>query len=177
MFLFIGHPNGAPTSATVRVTNLDDLVDDLSRASVNGGRQNINGSVNGLTHGSGNGVTHGPCGNKLTQPRSGKTCKQCGQEVRSGDLAVYTEKLGDQVLWHPQCFVCSTCDELLVDLMYFHYKGNVYCLRDYATMLDIPRCHACDELIFVNEYTLAENKTFHVKHFCCYECDKVRNEY
>ncbi|KAI5722634.1 hypothetical protein M8J76_011260 [Diaphorina citri] len=167
-----GHPNGAPTSATVRVTNLDDLVDDLSRASVNGGRQNINGSVNGLTHGSGNGVTHGPCGNKLTQPRSGKTCKQCGQEVRSGDLAVYTEKLGDQVLWHPQCFVCSTCDELLVDLMYFHYKGNVYCLRDYATMLDIPRCHACDELIFVNEYTLAENKTFHVKHFCCYECDK-----
>jgi hypothetical protein len=27
------------------------------------------------------------------------------------------------------------------------------------------------QLIFVKEYTCAEGKAFHVKHFCCYECD------
>jgi hypothetical protein len=27
------------------------------------------------------------------------------------------------------------------------------------------------QLIFVKEYTCAEGKAFHVKHFCCFECD------
>lgn len=149
------HPmEDANANTSVRVTNLDDLMDDLHIHSGQGDARSTE------------------CQNFLTKPPSGKTCKQCLQAIRSGDLAIYTEKLGDQVLWHPQCFVCTTCNELLVDLMYFHYKSNVYCLRDYAQMLDIPRCHACDELIFVNEYTLAENKTFHVKHFCCFQCDK-----
>lgn len=137
----------------VKVTNLDELMDDL----------NLNANSN---------HPDDTCQNFLTKTQSSKSCKQCQQAIHFGDVAIYTEKLGDAVLWHPQCFVCTTCNELLVDLMYFHYKSNVYCLRDYAHMLAIPRCHACDELIFVNEYTLAENKTFHVKHFCCYECDK-----
>ncbi|KAL1453669.1 hypothetical protein WDU94_009989 [Cyamophila willieti] len=146
---------------SVRVTNLDDLVDDLSQVNLNGAHA-IQDARNGNM----------PCGNYATKRPSGKSCKQCELPIHSGELAIYTEKLGENILWHPNCFVCSTCNELLVDLMYFHYKNNVYCLRDYAQMLDIPRCHACDELIFVNEYTLAENKTFHVKHFCCYLCDK-----
>jgi hypothetical protein len=29
----------------------------------------------------------------------------------------------------------------------------------------------CLQLIFVKEYTCAEGKAFHVRHFCCYECD------
>lgn len=29
----------------------------------------------------------------------------------------------------------------------------------------------CLQLIFVKEYTCAEGKAFHFRHFCCYECD------
>ncbi|XP_050442097.1 testin isoform X2 [Adelges cooleyi] len=99
-------------------------------------------------------------------------CKQCNDNVYPGQVAVLAERTGKDVLWHPSCFVCTTCKELLVDLVYFFHQDNVYCGRHYAETLNIPRCLACDELIFLKEYTIAENHTFHVRHFCCFECDK-----
>ncbi|XP_047097489.1 uncharacterized protein LOC124711450 isoform X1 [Schistocerca piceifrons] len=98
-------------------------------------------------------------------------CKECKGAIQAGDVAVFADRAGEDVAWHPSCFVCTTCKELLVDLIYFFNKGQVYCGRHYAELLKIPRCFACDELIFVNEYTMAEGQAFHVKHFCCYECD------
>ena len=62
--------------------------------------------------------------------------------------------------------------ELLVDLLYYYEDGEVFCARDYADKAKMPRCGACDELIFAAEYTGAENNVFHLKHFCCYECDQ-----
>ena len=60
----------------------------------------------------------------------------------------------------------------MADLLYYHKSGHVYCARDYASLINIPRCAACDELIFASEYTGAENRVWHLRHFCCYECDK-----
>ncbi|XP_015520382.1 uncharacterized protein LOC107224724 [Neodiprion lecontei] len=97
-------------------------------------------------------------------------CTQCEEEIHSGDIVVTAERAKDAV-WHPGCFICSTCNELLVDLVYFYHKGKLYCGRDLATLLNIPRCFACDELIFVREYTVAEGHNYHVKHFCCWDCD------
>ena len=50
--------------------------------------------------------------------------------------------------WHPQCFVCFTCKELLADLIYFYKDGKVFCGRHYSQAVDIPRCKACDEVLF-----------------------------
>lgn len=47
--------------------------------------------------------------------------------------------------WHPACFVCSMCNELLVDLIYFYQDGKIYCGRHHAERLK-PRCTACDEV-------------------------------
>lgn len=107
----------------------------------------------------------------LLQEEYHLNCHKCNDVLVSGQVAVLAERAGKQAAWHPQCFVCCTCEELLVDLIYFYHKGDVYCGRHYAELLNIPRCFACDELIFVKEYTCAEGKAFHVKHFCCYECD------
>uniref|UniRef100_A0A1B6DR65 Testin n=2 Tax=Clastoptera arizonana TaxID=38151 RepID=A0A1B6DR65_9HEMI len=98
-------------------------------------------------------------------------CIGCFEVINVGQVAVLAERAGDSVAWHPGCFVCHTCKELLVDLIYFFHKGNVFCGRHYADIMKIPRCFACDELIFVNEYTIAEGQSFHVRHFCCYDCD------
>lgn len=98
-------------------------------------------------------------------------CKQCTVEIQLGEVVVKAQRAGKEVAWHPQCFVCHKCNELLADLVYFFHGGHVYCARDLAEILNIPRCKACDELIFTNEYTAAENSTFHIKHFCCYQCD------
>ena len=38
-------------------------------------------------------------------------------------------------------------------MLYYYEAGKVYCARDYAAKANIPRCAACDELIFAAEYT------------------------
>jgi hypothetical protein len=98
-------------------------------------------------------------------------CHDCTRDILAGDVAVKTEGSKNPLNFHPKCFKCFTCKELLIDLIYFHHNNNVYCARDLAIKLGIPRCQGCDELIFTKEYTVAEGCNFHLKHFCCYYCD------
>lgn len=98
-------------------------------------------------------------------------CRDCSKIINFGEVAVKAERAGKEIAWHPECFKCYTCRELLADLVYFFHGGQVFCGRDLAVKLKIPRCKACDELIFTKEYTAAEGATFHIKHFCCYHCD------
>lgn len=62
-----------------------------------------------------------------------------------GEPAVYAERAGYDKLWHPACFVCCTCQELLVDMIYFWKKGKMYCGRHYGDS-EKPRCGGCDEV-------------------------------
>ncbi|XP_077373364.1 testin [Festucalex cinctus] len=105
-------------------------------------------------------------------PQQSFSCRRCNQPMRVGDPAVYAERAGYDNLWHPACFVCCTCDELLVDMIYFWKRGKLYCGRHYGDS-EKPRCGGCDELIFSNEYTQAEGQNWHLKHFCCFDCDLV----
>ncbi|KAG5835735.1 hypothetical protein ANANG_G00247170 [Anguilla anguilla] len=101
---------------------------------------------------------------------TGAICEQCGGQINGGDIAVFASRAGHGVCWHPHCFVCSMCDELLVDLIYFYQDGKIYCGRHHAERLK-PRCSACDEIIFADECTEAEGRHWHMKHFCCFECE------
>lgn len=58
---------------------------------------------------------------------------------------IIAEKFGHDVHWHPQCFVCTECSNLLVDLIYFKHKSDVYCGRHHAEQIK-PRCAKCDEV-------------------------------
>ncbi|XP_047658504.1 testin isoform X2 [Tachysurus fulvidraco] len=105
-------------------------------------------------------------------PAGKYACHHCHMNMNHGDPAVYAERAGYDKLWHPGCFVCCTCNELLVDMIYFWKKGKLYCGRHYGDS-EKPRCGGCDELIFSNEYTQAEGQNWHLKHFCCFDCDCV----
>lgn len=72
-------------------------------------------------------------------------CAGCGDMLNQGEMAVTAPKFRDQILWHPRCFKCTTCDELLVDLTYCVHDDQIYCERHYAELLK-PRCNACDEV-------------------------------
>lgn len=72
---------------------------------------------------------------------------QCGGQINGGDIVVFAARAGHGQCWHPHCFVCSTCEELLVDLIYFYQDGKIYCGRHHAERLK-PRCCACDEVPF-----------------------------
>ncbi|XP_011312452.1 zinc finger protein 845 isoform X3 [Fopius arisanus] len=96
-------------------------------------------------------------------------CGACHEPLKYGSLVVMASKRGQ--LYHPVCFKCTHCDELLVDLAYCVHDDTLYCERHYAEELK-PRCAACDELIFSGEYTKAMNKDWHSGHFCCWQCDE-----
>ncbi|XP_023664693.1 testin [Paramormyrops kingsleyae] len=118
--------------------------------------------------------TVGPAGSPQAAAKAGQafSCHHCQQPMRQGEPAVYAERAGYDKLWHPACFVCSVCAELLVDMIYFWKKGKMYCGRHYGDS-EKPRCAGCDELIFSLEYTQAEGQDWHLKHFCCFDCDCV----
>ncbi|XP_070127357.1 prickle-like protein 1 isoform X2 [Equus przewalskii] len=99
-------------------------------------------------------------------------CEQCGLKINGGEIAVFASRAGPGICWHPSCFVCFTCNELLVDLIYFYQDGKIHCGRHHAELLK-PRCSACDEIIFADECTEAEGRHWHMKHFCCLECETV----
>lgn len=73
------------------------------------------------------------------------TVLQCEEHIQNGDMAVFAPRAGSNVCWHPACFVCTVCKELLVDLIYFYREGKIYCGRHHAETLK-PRCSACDEV-------------------------------
>ncbi|CAD7013425.1 unnamed protein product [Ceratitis capitata] len=70
----------------------------------------------------------------------------CDEPLSAGDIVVFAQRVGSQICWHPGCFVCCVCKELLVDLIYFHRDGNLYCGRHHAETQK-PRCSACDEKV------------------------------
>ncbi|KAM7411430.1 hypothetical protein PAMA_021429 [Pampus argenteus] len=101
---------------------------------------------------------------------TGAICQQCGRQICGGDIAVFASRAGHGSCWHPQCFECACCTELLVDLIYFYQDGQIYCGRHHAERQK-PRCQACDEIILADECTEAEGRYWHMKHFCCFECE------
>uniref|UniRef100_UPI00398E650C prickle planar cell polarity protein 3-like n=1 Tax=Pristiophorus japonicus TaxID=55135 RepID=UPI00398E650C len=101
---------------------------------------------------------------------TGAICQQCGRQIHGGDIAVFASRAGHGVCWHPECFCCAVCSELLLDLIYFYQDAKVYCGRHHAERLK-PRCQACDEIIFADACTEAEGRHWHMKHFCCFECE------
>ncbi|TNN73261.1 Prickle-like protein 3 [Liparis tanakae] len=172
---------------------------------------------------------------------TGAICQQCKRQICGGDIAVFASRAEQSSCWHPQCFQCATCSELLVDLIYFFQDGQIYCGRHHAERLK-PRCQACDEvtlslwqtptclrkpssaaelcsrplkmkcsrsqkasiplvrddlhrvplgislhyklsaerclknnksaiIILADECTEAEGRYWHMKHFCCFECE------
>lgn len=99
------------------------------------------------------------------------TCANCGESVSGGDIVVVAARAGPNACWHPACFNCHVCRELLVDLIYFWKDAHLYCGRHHAESLK-PRCAACDEIILADECTEAEGRAWHMKHFACFECDR-----
>lgn len=70
---------------------------------------------------------------------------QCSESLSSGDIGVLASRAGPNMVWHPACFTCCVCRELLVDLIYFFKEGRLYCGRHHAETVK-PRCSACDEV-------------------------------
>uniref|UniRef100_A0A0N5AFN9 Protein espinas n=1 Tax=Syphacia muris TaxID=451379 RepID=A0A0N5AFN9_9BILA len=74
-------------------------------------------------------------------------CRKCSGVLEKNEMAVMAPKLGENCGWHPACFICTTCEQLLIDLTYCVRDSLIYCERHYAELYK-PRCNACDEVYF-----------------------------
>lgn len=77
---------------------------------------------------------------------------QCRGGINGGEMAIFASRAGLSPCWHPACFACSTCQELLVDLIYFYQNGKILCGRHHAELLK-PRCSSCDEVRWTKSFT------------------------
>lgn len=114
-------------------------------------------------------------------PANGR-CRGCSDVLYIGELVVSVSRLeGTGQYFHPQCFQCSHCGELLVDLRCCVDVGKeernnpgaearVFCGRHWAEN-HRQRCYACDEIIHQRDHVFEFNKAFHMRHFCCAICD------
>ncbi|KAK1221531.1 hypothetical protein PQX77_015650 [Marasmius sp. AFHP31] len=77
--------------------------------------------------------------------------------------------------WHPGCFRCCVCDELLEHVSSYEGKdGRPYCHLDYHDAY-APRCYHCktpiveERFISLDDAALGK-RTYHEQHFFCSEC-------
>ncbi|KAI0318503.1 hypothetical protein OF83DRAFT_1115441 [Amylostereum chailletii] len=117
--------------------------------------------------------TGGPRG-RTVQPANpmrrgaGLTCGGCGGPI----VGRIVSAMGSR--WHPGCFRCSVCDELLEYVSSYEHEGRPYCHLDYHENF-APRCYHCktaivdERFITLDDVELGKRK-YHEQHFFCSEC-------
>ncbi|ORY27680.1 hypothetical protein BCR39DRAFT_469152 [Naematelia encephala] len=79
-----------------------------------------------------------------------------------------------QQRWHPQCFKCHECGELLEHVSSYEWQGKPYCHLDYHDKF-AHRCFHCKTpIVDVRFVTLDDpvlgERYYHELHFFCSEC-------
>lgn len=82
-----------------------------------------------------------------------QSCGKCRKKISVGDICVNAPLLGSEAMWHPNCFECSTCNELLINLVYCQKEGDIYCVRHHAEQIK-SRCVMCDEVCALFYYLI-----------------------
>ena len=57
-------------------------------------------------------------------PAMKSACRKCKKALPDECLVVVAPRFGVKTYWHPGCFVCTTCDELLVSFQRGFFKFN-----------------------------------------------------
>ncbi|KAJ7494599.1 hypothetical protein B0H11DRAFT_2002530 [Mycena galericulata] len=101
--------------------------------------------------------------------RRGLACGGCGGSI-TGRIV---NAMG--LRWHPECFCCTICNELLEHVSSYERDGKAYCHLDYHENF-APRCYSCktaiveERFISLDDPQLGGKRTYHEQHFFCAEC-------
>ncbi|KAI6127548.1 hypothetical protein EV401DRAFT_1812550, partial [Pisolithus croceorrhizus] len=76
--------------------------------------------------------------------------------------------------WHPGCFRCTICNELLEHVSSYEHEGKPYCHLDYHEAF-APKCFHCKTAIVDERFITLDDpalgkRTYHEQHFFCSEC-------
>ncbi|KIR32036.1 LIM domain-containing protein [Cryptococcus deuterogattii MMRL2647] len=76
--------------------------------------------------------------------------------------------------WHPHCFMCAECGELLEHVSSYEFEGKAYCHLDYHDKF-AHHCHHCKTPIVESRFITLDDEIlgqryYHELHFFCSEC-------
>ncbi|KAL4072495.1 hypothetical protein V8B97DRAFT_374871 [Scleroderma yunnanense] len=100
--------------------------------------------------------------------RAGLFCGGCGGSIMGRIVSAMGMR------WHPGCFRCSICNELLEHVSSYEHEGKPYCHLDYHEAF-APRCFHCKTAIIDERFITLDDpglgkRTYHEQHFFCAEC-------
>jgi len=95
-------------------------------------------------------------------------CAGCSMAI----IENYISSLDAQ--WHPNCFVCATCNQPFEDGNFFEHEGAPYCETHFAALKG-SLCAGCSKPISGRCVTAMFRK-FHPEHFVCSFCLKQLNK-
>ncbi|KAJ7650422.1 hypothetical protein FB45DRAFT_732369 [Roridomyces roridus] len=100
--------------------------------------------------------------------RRGLACGECGGSI-TGRIV---NAMG--LRFHPECFRCTVCNELLEHVSSYERDGKAYCHLDYHENF-APRCYSCKTAIVEERFISLDDpqlgrRTYHEQHFFCAEC-------
>ncbi|KAJ6607377.1 hypothetical protein B0H10DRAFT_2439623 [Mycena sp. CBHHK59/15] len=101
--------------------------------------------------------------------RRGLACGGCGGSITGRIVNAMNLR------WHPECFRCTMCSELLEHVSSYEKDGKAYCHLDYHENF-APRCYSCktaiveERFISLDDPQLGGKRAYHEQHFFCAEC-------
>ncbi|KAJ6494709.1 hypothetical protein C8R47DRAFT_1116918 [Mycena vitilis] len=103
-----------------------------------------------------------------TTQRRGLACGGCNGSI----VGRIVNAMG--LRWHPECFRCTLCNELLEHVSSYERDGKAYCHLDYHENF-APRCYSCKTAIVEERFISLDDeqlgkRTYHEQHFFCAEC-------
>ena len=72
-------------------------------------------------------------------------CAQCSEAILPGEVVVFADRAGSEVVWHPKCFVCNTCQVRNVKkYMYGLDFVDAHCMMLlHTTLISGVACGSC----------------------------------
>ncbi|XP_048205297.1 four and a half LIM domains protein 1-like [Perognathus longimembris pacificus] len=93
-------------------------------------------------------------------------CKGCGKAFVSGDQNVEYKGF----LWHKDCFICSSCKEVIGTESFFPKGEDIYCLKCHQAKFS-KHCVKCQKPI-TSGGIMYQDKPWHATCFVCASCSK-----
>ncbi|KAI0918554.1 hypothetical protein AcV5_002512 [Taiwanofungus camphoratus] len=105
---------------------------------------------------------------RLIRKGPGLACGGCGGAIVGRAVSAMGAR------WHPGCFRCCICDQLLENLSSYEEGGRAYCHLDYHERF-APKCYHCKTAIVDERFITLDDpelgkRTYHEQHFFCAEC-------
>ncbi len=107
-----------------------------------------------------------PCCNQCFNRYFAPQCSQCLNIISVGKSIIVDGKT-----YHPDCFRCDQCKQILNNSKFYTYNCKPCCIQCYDQYTAL-QCSQCFKPI-IDKYKTFQGKHFHIQCFICTKCHRI----